>query len=169
MPDGTAFEISEADSTTGAGVNSFELSDGSPIKSASVSNDTTPFAESQDENSDNIRHSYESDVDEAIDAHRDELEVSPRNRRAAAKDERESAEPEAPEGYRGMSDEDKRRAEAERDVPGSFVREGDYTFPAISSRRRRIIFFSSRDMYDWLIPSASATSFCVFSRRPRSP
>ncbi len=44
-----------------------------------------------------------------------------------------------------------------------------HIFPAISCRRRTIIFFSSRDMYDCEIPSRSATSFCVISCCPESP
>ena len=39
----------------------------------------------------------------------------------------------------------------------------------ISRRSRRIIRFSSREMYDWEIPIISATSFWVFSARPPRP
>ena len=73
-------------------------------------------------------------IESSIDARRSELDLSPQQRkanerRARAQDRAlEAASREAePKGYRGMSDEDVRRAEAERDrdVSGSFVREGD--------------------------------------------
>ena len=47
-------------------------------------------------------------------------------------------------------------------------REGYMVF-SICSLSLSIIFFSSREMYDWEMPSRSATSFCVSSRPPRRP
>ena len=39
----------------------------------------------------------------------------------------------------------------------------------MSRRRRTMMRFSNREMYDCEMPIRSATSFCVFSLRPPSP
>src|SRR5699024_5031436 len=51
----------------------------------------------------------------------------------------------------------------------NYYKNNGYTILLNSFLRRLIIFFSSREIYDWEMPNKSATSFCVFALSPTKP